>query len=149
MKPHLIPALAGTLVLSAVQADPPAPPGGKFDLCQALNNRILAPRSPERPLPLLAGDPSKGLRPACTVPWSSLSPAGQPLDVLSCFEGSLLQIENNSACGQGTGYLWINSRWVRTSAEEQRAAEQQRLARQHRAGQQAAADKPPAATPPK
>jgi hypothetical protein len=143
MKPWLTAALAGASILCAVHAGEPAAPSAKFDLCEALNNRILGPRSPDRPLPLLAGDPAKGLRPACTVPWSALSPASQPLDVLSCFQGSLLQIENNSACGGGTGYLWINSRWVRTSAEERHAEERQRTApRQQGAAQQPGADKP-------
>ena len=59
---------------------------------------------------------------ACAVRWSNLSPASKPLDVLSCYQNSLLQIENDSACGQGTGFLWVNSRWVLTSAEQQRAS---------------------------
>ena len=122
MNARLCTALVATLICSVARAEPPAAPpaaaSAKAVLCQALYNRILRPRSPDRPLPLLAGDPAKGLHPACTVRWSALSPANQPLDVLSCFQGSLLQIENNTACGQGTGYLWVSSRWVLTSAEK-------------------------------
>ena len=94
--------------------------------CLTLNNQVLGPRSPDRPLPLLAGDPEHGLRPACAVTWSKLSPGNQPLAVLGCFQGNLLQVANDAACGRGTGMLWVNSRWVVTSAELRRP--QQKLA---------------------
>ena len=99
-------------------ADEPAP-SARADMCQVLNNRILGPRLPDRPLPLLSGDPAKGLHAACSVPWSKLSPANQPLPVTDCHQGSLLQVANEAACGSATGRLWINARWVITSAELQ------------------------------
>lgn len=95
-------------------------PHASADTCLTLNNRVLGPRSGDRPLPLLAGDPTHGFHAACAVPWSTLSPHNQALPVMECFRGSLLQVANDSACGQGTGALWVSSRWVVTSAELQR-----------------------------
>ncbi len=117
MKRWLLPVLLGAVTLCTARADEPVPAAAPADACLSLNNRILGPRSGDRPLPLLAGDPARGLHPACAVPWSTLSPANKPLAVVGCFRGSLLQVENDSACGQGTGPLWVNSRWVMTSAE--------------------------------
>ncbi len=99
-------------------ADEPAP-AATADTCLVLNNRILGPRAPERLLPLLSGDPTKGFHAACAVPWNRLSPANCPLPVTDCYRGSLLQVGNDAACGRQTGPLWINSRWVITSAELQ------------------------------
>src|SRR5579862_1203887 len=117
MKPLLLVLLGCALLAPSVRGDEPTAPRVSFDLCQALNNRIVRPRSAERLLPLLAGDPARGLHAACAVRWSALSPAGKPLEVVGCYQGSLLQIDNDSACGPGTGRLWVNSRWVLTSAE--------------------------------
>jgi hypothetical protein len=88
--------------------------------CQIPNNRIVGPRTQDRPLPLLAGDAAHGFQTACTVAWSRLSPDNQSLPVMGCFQDSLLQLENDSACGRGTGRLWVSSRWVVTSADLQR-----------------------------
>ena len=98
-------------------ADEPARPRRRHDACQSPNNHILGPRSGDRPLPLLAGDAAHGFHPACAVPWATLSPTNQPLPVVGCFRGSLLQLDNDAACGHGTGRLWVSSRWVLTSAE--------------------------------
>ena len=68
---------------------------------------------------LLPALPAKGFHAACAVPWSKLSPANRPLPVTDCYRGGLLQVENDAACGRQTGPLWINSRWVVTSAEIQ------------------------------
>lgn len=114
-----LPVLLGAAAVCTARADEPVPAAAPDDACLSLNNRILGPRSGDRPLPLLAGDPARGLHPACAVPWSTLSPANKPLAVVGCFRGSLLQVENDSACGRGTGPLWVNSRWVTTSAELQ------------------------------
>ena len=110
MKPWLPAALAGATLVCGARADEPAPPGDKLELCLALNNRIIGPRNGDRPLPLLAGDPSKGLHPACAVRWSNLSPGSKPLDVLGCYQNSLLQIENDSACGRSTIFRAVRSR---------------------------------------
>jgi hypothetical protein len=93
----------------------------KLKLCAVLNNRILGPRTADRPLPLLQGDPVHGLRAACAVSWSTLSPGNHALEVADCYQDSLLQLRNDAACGRGTGPLWISSRWVVTSAELQQA----------------------------
>ena len=110
--------LLAVAVVPGVRADPPAP-GAKTDSCLASNNRILGPRAPDRLLPLLSGDPTHGFHAACAVPWSKLSPTNQPLPVTDCYQGSLLQVANDAACGRQTGPLWINRRWVVTSAELQ------------------------------
>jgi len=119
MKRSLLAVLMCVATVCTARADEPAQAAAPDDACLSLNNRILGPRSGDRPLPLLAGDPARGLHPACAVPWSTLSPANKPLAVVGCFRGSLLQVENDSACGHGTGPLWVNSRWVMTSAEVQ------------------------------
>lgn len=107
--------LCGTLAVPLAVADErPQPPTAA---CLRLDNRVLGPRSSDRPLPLLSGDAAHGFHPACTVSWRMLSPRNEPLPVTDCFRGSLLQIANDSACGSGTGLLWVSSRWVMTSAE--------------------------------
>jgi hypothetical protein len=127
---------APTLALALLLAVPPAAaqkstaaaPG---DLCLVLNNRILGPRAESRPLPLLRGDPEHGFVPACSAPWSAISPNNQPLPVEDCFKGSLLRLPNNNACGQGAGKLWVGTRWVVTTADlaktQERAAVCQQL----------------------
>jgi hypothetical protein len=116
--------LYAALIAGASQAssgDEPARPA-KLQLCAVLENRIVGPRSGDRPLPLLQGDPVHGgLRAACTVPWNTLSPDNQALPVTGCYQDSVLQIANAAACGRGTGPLWVSSRWVVTSAELQHA----------------------------
>src|SRR5580698_808715 len=59
---------------------------------------------------------------ACAVPWSTLSPRNEGLPVVECFQGSLLRLDNSSACGVATGPLWVGSRWVLTSADLNRTA---------------------------
>jgi hypothetical protein len=108
----------------AVPADPPASapaaaPVPAHENCLMFDNRILGPRTKDRPLPLLSGDAEHGFHPACAANWSQLSPNNQALPVLACFNNSLLQVANDAACGRGTGHLWVSSRWVVTSAEMQ------------------------------
>jgi hypothetical protein len=81
------------------------------------NNRIVGPKTENRPLPLMSGNPARGFRPACTVPWSALSPKNEPLAIEACFRGSLLQIANDKVCGAGKGRLRVSSRWVMTTAD--------------------------------
>lgn len=117
-------ALAGPAVASEPQAaDEP---------CAILNNRILGPRSDNRrPIPLMRETATHGFAPACSVPWTTLSPKNDAIPVEACFRGSLLQLPNDSACGAGTGKLWVGTRWVVTSAdlaqEKQHAAICQKL----------------------
>lgn len=114
----LLLALLVVAMVPGVGADQPSQ-GAKADACLVINNRILGPRASDRLLPLSSGDPTHGFHPACVVPWSKLSPANQPVAVTDCYQGSLLQVANDAACGRQTGPLWINSRWVVTSAELQ------------------------------
>ena len=85
--------------------------------CAAANLRIVGPRTKDRPLPLMSGDGAHGFRPACSVPWSALSPRNEPLSVEACFRDSLLQLTNDSACGASKGKLWVSARWVLTSTD--------------------------------
>jgi len=101
-------------VVTAAQTLSTSPTGAA---CQRPDNRVLGPRTSDRPLPLLSGDAARGFHPACTVAWRTISPGNEALPVKACFRGSLLQIPNDSACGSGTGPLWVSSRWVMTSAE--------------------------------
>ena len=118
---------------SCVQAaDPAAAP--KADECLTLNNRILGPRTENRPLPLLRGDPEHGFTPACAATWNTLSPDNQPLSVEACFRGSLLQIPNDSACGSKTGKLWLGTRWVITTVDLAQAADRAAVCQQLETG---------------
>lgn len=116
----LLLTVLGAALTHAAWGDEPAG-APKHDLCTALNNRVLGPRTADRPLPLLQGDPAHGWRPACAVPWSTLSPGNHVIAVTDCYNRNLLQLANDAACGRGTGPLWISSRWVVTSAELQQA----------------------------
>ena len=111
-------ALAPSLGVAAQ----PSSPAAANDSCLKLDNRVLGPRTSDRPLPLLSGDAIHGFHPACTVSWRALSPRNEALAVTGCFRGSLLQIANDSACGGGTGPLWVSTRWVMTSAELEKPA---------------------------
>jgi hypothetical protein len=115
-----LPVLLGVAMAPGMPADEPAPPL-QHDACQVPDNRILGPRTLSRPVPLLAGDPTGGFHPACAVPWATLSPNNQPLAVVGCYRGNLLQVANDSACGRGTGPLWVSLRWVVTSGEARQA----------------------------
>lgn len=121
-------ALAAVMPTLARAAEPAA---ATADPCTTLNNRILGPRSDNRPIPLLRETTTHGFTPACSVPWSVISPKNEALPVEACFHGSLLQLANDSACGAGTGKLWVGTRWVVTSAdlaqEKQHAAICQKL----------------------
>ena len=119
MKKSLL-ALLIAATPAGVPADEPTPPP-EHDACRVPDNRILGPRTLNRPLPLLAGDPTDGFHPACAVPWATLSPNNQPLAVVGCYRGNLLQVANDSACGRGTGPLWVSLRWVVTSGEARQA----------------------------
>jgi hypothetical protein len=107
---------------AAVQADEPAAPAAPAPKsCLTPDNKVLGPRSGDRPLPLLSGDPQHGFHSACAVAWSTLSPKNEALPVAECFQGSLLRLDHVSACGLPPGPLWVSSRWVITSAELSRA----------------------------
>jgi hypothetical protein len=121
MKRWLLMALASAATSPGLPADEPAH-ADKPAVCLMLNQRILGPRSDDRPLPLSAGSAARGFRPACSVPWSALSPNNQPLKIVDCFGHSLLQIGNAAACGPDTGPLWVSSRWVVTTADKQQPA---------------------------
>jgi hypothetical protein len=117
MKDRLAAALLAALsALSAlgVRADEPPQATRSDEAClKVADNLILGPRTEDRPLPLLSGDPVRGFRPACSVPWSTLSPKNRPLAILGCFaRGSLLRMPNDTACGRSTGPLWVDRRWV-------------------------------------
>jgi hypothetical protein len=133
MRLYLFVLLAAATV---VRADEPlATPAAKAPAaCQMPNNRILGPRSADRPLPLLAGDPQHGFHAACTVPWSTLSPKNEGLPVRECFQGSLLRIDNSTACGDVSGPLWVGSRWVLTSADLNRTASRKAACQQLETG---------------
>ena len=126
MSKWLLMALMSSCVVRELPAGDPPAPAGAPGICQRADNRIVGPRTRNRPVPLLAGDAAHGFHPACTVSWSSVSPNNQSLPVMGCFQNSLLQLDNDSACGRGTGRLWVSSRWVLTSADLQR--EQSHLA---------------------
>jgi hypothetical protein len=110
-------ALLGVLAAAVVPAGEPPAKTAATPACLMLNNRILGPRTRGRALPLLSGDESHGFLPACSVPWSTLSPRNEPLPVAACLRGSLLQIANHGACGRETGPLWVSARWVVTTAD--------------------------------
>ncbi len=110
--------LTAALALASLTASGTEPTGSSpAEACPVLNNRILGPRSTDRPLPLMKETAEHTFTPACSVPWTKLSPTGDALPVEACFRGSLVQLPNDSACGKGTGKLWVGTRWVVTSAD--------------------------------
>lgn len=115
MRQYLIALLAVAVV--GAWADEPPPPASPPQACQSPDNRVLGPRSGDRALPLLSGDPQHGFHSACSAPWRTLSPRNEALPVAECFQGSLLRLDHVSACGLPPGPLWVSSRWVITSAE--------------------------------
>jgi hypothetical protein len=127
-------------VLALLSLAPPAvraadaPSASPGDACLMLNNRILGPRTQNRPLPLMRGDSEHGFTPACSVTWSAISPKNEPIPVEDCFRGSLLQLPNDSACGVGTGRLWIGARWVMTTADLLRTKERTAVCQQLETG---------------
>lgn len=98
-------------------ADPPVPAASVAPECAAPGTWVIGPRTQGRPLPLLSGDSVHGFKPACTLPWSAISPRNAPLAIAACFRGGLLQIDSDVVCGAGKGRLWISSRWVITTAK--------------------------------
>lgn len=106
--------LLGLAATSGARADEPAA-APSATACPVPHEEITGPRAGERPLPLLSGDPVHGFRTACSVPWSRLSPSQQPLPVLACFRGSLLQLPDVAVCPGVSGPLWVGSRWVKTN----------------------------------
>ena len=129
-------ALALALLMAAVPPGQAAEPKATADDdgCLMLNNRVLGPRAQGRPLPLLRGDPGHGFEPACSAAWSVVSPKNEALPVEGCFKGSLLQIPNDSACGAGTGKLWIGARWIVTTADLARSKERVAVCQQLETG---------------
>lgn len=87
------------------------------DGCRTLHDQVLAPKLSDRALPLLTGGVIKGFRPACTLRWSALSPKNEPIAVKACVGDDLVQLENDTACGAGTGRLWVSRRWVVTQSD--------------------------------
>jgi hypothetical protein len=116
MKTRLLAALTCAAIPCGLPADQPSAPH-QYDICQARDNQITGANTAGQPLPLLKGDPAHPKQ-ACSVPWASLSPDNHPLPVVGCFAGRLLQLPNDAACGRDTGRLWVDRRWVRTSADK-------------------------------
>jgi hypothetical protein len=98
-------------------ADPPAPAASAASDCMAPDMWVVGPRTQGRPIPLMSGDSVHGYKPACTLPWTAISPKNAPLAIAACFRGGLLQIDSAAVCGAGKGRLWVSSRWVVTTAK--------------------------------
>ena len=122
----LAPITAALLLMPCIllAADPPAPaepaaPAASPALdCQVADDMwVVGPRTQGRPIPLLSGDSAHGFKPACTLPWSAISPKNAPLAIAACFRGGLVQIDSDAVCGAGKGRLWVSSRWVVTTAK--------------------------------
>lgn len=110
MRTTLPAALLCAACACQADADPP-PAAAAADLCKVPDMLIIRANTGGAPLPLLKGDPAQP-RMACSVPWATLSPDNRALPVVGCFAGKLLQLPNDSACGHGTGRLWVERRWV-------------------------------------
>jgi hypothetical protein len=123
MKTRLLAALICALTAyTGAVADPPTAPSTptaptERDICSVRNNQVTGPQVNVSALPLLKGDPAHPKR-ACSVAWSVLSPNNQPLPIVGCYQGRLLQVRNNAACGSDTGFLWVERMWVVTNADK-------------------------------
>jgi hypothetical protein len=126
MKPRLLAALVCAGTTCAGMADQPTAPA-QTDICSVPHNQVLGPKVNVSALPLLKGDPAQPKR-ACSVTWSVLSPGSQPLPIIGCYKGRLLRVQNNTACGNGTDFLWVERVWVVTSADRTLARTSNRLA---------------------
>src|SRR5262249_42914778 len=89
-------------------------------ICSVLHNQVIGPNANVSTLPLLKGDPAHPRR-ACSVPWTVLIPNNRALPIVGCYKGRLLQVQNNTACGSDTGFLWVERIWVVTSADKTQA----------------------------
>jgi hypothetical protein len=107
--------IAAAVLLSIAPEVHATDPPSAVDAPCAAARAIVGARTNDRPIPLMAGDATSGFRPACAVRWRALSPNNQPLKVTACFRDSLLQIDNETACGAGKGKLWVPARWVVTA----------------------------------
>ena len=116
MKTRFLAALVCASTAYTGAADQPLPPT-QSDICSVLNNQVIGPNVNVSILPLLQGDPAHPRR-ACSVPWTVLSPNSQPLPIVGCYQGRLLRVQNNVACGNDTGFLWVARMWVTTSADK-------------------------------
>jgi hypothetical protein len=116
MTTKLVPAVLCLASAWPAFADPPAA-SAPADLCSVPDNAILRPNTEGRPFPVLKGDPAHP-KVACLVKWQTLSPDNHALAVRGCFDGKLLELPNDSACGRGTGPLWVERRWVVTRADK-------------------------------
>jgi hypothetical protein len=122
---NLTPITAALLLAPYIllAADPPAPPNSPAPAatpasdCMVADMWVVGPRTQGRPIPLLRGDSVHGYAPACTLPWTAISPKNAPLAIAACFGGGLLQIDTVAVCGAGKGRLWVSSRWVVTTAK--------------------------------
>jgi hypothetical protein len=114
--------LAALVCASTVYAGSPAQPTAPADsdICSARSNQVIGANVNVSTLPLLKGDPAHPKR-ACSVPWTVLSPNNQPLPIVGCYKGRLLRVQNNTACGSDTGFLWVARMWVLTSADKTQA----------------------------
>ena len=119
MKTRLLAALVCASTAYAVSADQPVTPA-ENDICSVLNNQVIGPNVNVSTLPLLKGDPAHPKR-ACSVSWTVLSPKNQPLPIVGCYKGRLLRVQNDTACGSDTGFLWVERMWVLTSADKTHA----------------------------
>jgi len=126
MKTRLLAAVVLTSAAYTGSADQPTTPA-KSDICSVLNNQVIGPNVNVSNLPLLKGDPAHPRR-ACSVPWSVLSPKNEPLPIVGCYNGRLLRVQNDSACGSDTGFLWVERAWVITSADKTRTLTSNRSA---------------------
>jgi hypothetical protein len=119
MKSRLLATLVCAATVYTAASDQPTGPA-ESDICSALNNQVIGPNVNVSTLPLLKGDPAHPRR-ACSVAWTVLSPNNQALPIVGCYQGRLLQVQNNTACGSGTGFLWVERAWVVTSADKTHA----------------------------
>jgi len=119
MKTRLLATLVCASTAYAGSAAQPTAPTER-DICSVLDNQVIGPNANVSTLPLLKGDPAHPKR-ACSVPWTVLSPNNQPLPIVGCYKGRLLRVQNNTACGSDTGFLWVARMWVVTSSEKTQA----------------------------
>jgi hypothetical protein len=119
MKTRLLAALVCAWTAYAGSAAQPTAPA-ESDICSVPNNQVIGPNVNVSTLPLLKGDPARPKR-ACSVPWTVLSPNNQPLPIVGCYRGRLLRVQNDTACGSDTGFLWVARTWVVTSSDKPQA----------------------------
>lgn len=106
-------SLVGAPVADAVRAEEPGAIAPDAELaCASPTGPIIGLEPGDRTVPVLKGDPRKGLEPACRIGWRDLSPHNLPVQIQACFHEGLFLVHVDATESCTAGDYWIGSRWT-------------------------------------